>query len=104
MKTAKFWALQIVMVAMISLAFGPSVFAAPPDNAKADKTVALTSDEDTATHGEMNRMDNANLESGKATWKASDPAPACTSETLNLCTNADECMAAGGQWFDPVCF
>ena len=33
MKTAKFWLVQIAMVAIVSLIFGSPVFAGPPDQA-----------------------------------------------------------------------
>ncbi len=104
MKKTKFWLIQIVMVAVFSLTFGSPVFATPPNHASSDNTVVATESGDEMTHGEMNRLENANLDSGKAEWKNADPVPACGPENPELCTTQELCEAAGGMWFNVCVF
>lgn len=103
MKKVNFWIAQIVMVAIVSLAFGSPVFAAP----KAGKTATTaTADEEVATHGEDMRLENANLDEGNATWKSSEPPPpsTCSVDSPELCTSEQECLDAGGAiWFNEEC-
>ena len=102
MKKANFWIAQIVMVAIVSLAFGSPVFAGP----KAGKGVT-TATADEPTHGEEMRLENANLDQGNATWKSSeppDPSPTCSIDSPELCTSEQECLDAGGViWFNEEC-
>ena len=62
MKNIKFWLVQIAMVALVSLIFGSPVLAG--------KNKAASSDD--MSHGEMTRLDNANMDNGKASWKTDD--------------------------------
>ena len=41
MKNAKFWLVQIAMVAIVSLVFGSPVFAGPPAHAKGEKGLEM---------------------------------------------------------------
>jgi len=104
MKTAKFWMSQLMMLAMLSLALGSPVSANPPDHANSGKTVtsAVTADEGEMTQGEETRLENANLDEGKASWKNGEPS--CSSENPELCTTQELCDAAGGIWFNECIF
>jgi len=99
MNKAKFWLVHITMIAILSLAFGPSAIAAP--KSKAIKTATTEATGDLPTHGEEMRLDNANLEEGNADWKTGDntppdPEPVCTSSDTTECT-AETCT---GAWKD----
>jgi hypothetical protein len=97
MNKAKFWLVQITMVAMVSLVFGSPVFAGPPDHA--NKWAATASDGPTT--GEMTRLDNANLEEGEAEWKddtSGGGSGSVCSDDLSQCETEADCIAAGGAW------
>jgi len=59
MKNAKFWLVQIAMVAIVSLVFGSPVFAGPPDHAKGEKGVEMKN----ANASEQGKA-NANAKAG----------------------------------------
>ena len=100
MNKAKFWIIQITMLAIVSLAFGPTAFAAP--KSKDLNTVSAETTHEVATNGEEMRLDKANLEKGNADWKTGDttppdPEPVCTSSDTSGCT-AESCATSGGSW------
>lgn len=104
MNKARFWIVQIIMLAIVSLAFSPTAIAAP--KFKAIKTATTETTEEVATHGEEMRQDKANLENGEADWKTGDttppdpdPDPVCTSSDTSGCTT-ETCGLAGGSWND----
>ena len=68
MRKTKFWLFQIVMLVMLSLILGSPALADKP--VKVDKSVKA--DSATDSHGYDMRMENANLDSGKASWKTGD--------------------------------
>ncbi len=68
MRKTKFWLAQIVMLAIVSLILGSPALADKP--VKVDKSVKA--DSATDSHGYDMRMENANLDSGKASWKTGD--------------------------------
>ena len=98
MNKTKLWLVQIVMITIVSLAFGMPVLAAPPA-----KTVKAETTDGIATQGEEMRLDNANLEEGNADWKTGDtppdPDPVCTSSDTSGCT-VENCEPSGGSWND----
>ncbi len=70
MKKVKFWLVQIALIAIVSFIFG-SVFAGKD---KAQKAVSA----DEMSHGEMTRLENANMYNGNADWTTPvvpDPDP-----------------------------
>jgi hypothetical protein len=71
MKKIKFWLVQIAVIAIASLIFGSPVFAG-----KNKARAVISADE--MSHGEMTRLENANLDNGDADWKTPvvpDPDP-----------------------------
>ena len=86
MNKAKFWLVQIALIAIVSLALGPTAIAAPKSKPVKSVTADITGE--FYTHGEGMRLDNANLEEGNADWKTGDtnPVPACTIDNLSECT------------------
>jgi len=68
MRKTKFWLIQIVMLAIVSLILGSPALADKP--VKVDKSVKA--DSATDSHGYDMRMENANRDSGKASWKTGD--------------------------------
>ena len=107
MNKAKFWLIQITMLAIVSLAFGPTAIAAP--KSKAVKTATSSTIDELATHGEEMRLDKANLEEGNADWKTEDttppnPDPVCSQANPSECT-VETCGPAGGIWGDDrICY
>lgn len=109
MNNAKFWLVQMIMLAFLSLAFGSPAIAAPKSKAITNSTTSST--DDLATHGEEMRLDNANLEEGKADWKTGntpdpdpDPVPVCDADNRQNCTE-ETCEPAGGFWgSDNICY
>jgi len=55
MRKAKFWVMQIVMIAIVGLVFGSPVLAGPPDHAKGVKGVEMKN-----LNADDNAKDNAN--------------------------------------------
>jgi len=68
MRKTKFWLIQIVMLAIVSLILGSPALADKP--VKVDKSVKA--DSATGNHGSYMRMDHANMDNGKASWKTGD--------------------------------
>ncbi len=68
MRKTKFWLIQIVMLAIVSLILGSPALADKP--VKVDKSVKA--DSATGNHGSYMRMGHANMDNGKASWKTGD--------------------------------
>jgi hypothetical protein len=102
MNKAKFWLIQITMLAIVSLAFGPTAISAP--KSKSAKTITADITDEFETHGEEMRLDKANLEEGNADWKTEDTTPpdlvpVCTSSDTSGCT-VENCGPSSGSWND----
>ncbi len=83
MKKINFWLVQIIMVAVVSLAFGSPVFAGPDKAEKAAKVSV----------GEEMRLEKANLGEGNAKWKQADvPDPEPTCEDFGLVGDYPHCF------------
>jgi len=70
MRKTKFWLIQIVMLTIVSLILGSPALADKP--VKADKSVKAAAKSETSSHGSYMRMENANMDNGKASWKTGD--------------------------------
>jgi hypothetical protein len=89
MKNAKFWLVQIAMVAIVSLVFGSPVFAGPPDHAKG--LGAETSSNSHSNHSGGKAQAESNANENAAFMAASDDG------------EEDDCQVWATQ-MDPVTF
>jgi hypothetical protein len=87
MKNAKFWFVQIAMVAIVGLIFGSPVLAGPPDHAKGAKGVEMKNAHGTAQDGNANP--NAGFVADTGTG---------TSTGTGTGTDEEECQNWGTQY------
>ncbi len=108
MKTAKFWLVQIVMVAIVSLAFGSPVFADKSDakdqkwHEKLEKKFNKKMEKHPEKADKWQEKYDKKLAKHNAKHHADDPGPVCSQETPELC-NPDTCVEPIGIWFNGMC-
>ena len=108
MRKTKFWLVQILMVAIVSLVFGSPVFAGPPDHATksagADKSrTALTNHAGSHSQGMLHaNKENAAFMGVSEPDPVPDPEPdpvTCSAGDTSGC-DSQSCFDANGFWFD----
>lgn len=101
MSKTKFWLVQIVMVAIVSLVFGSPVFAGPPDGKGKGAEMSNTALTNHAG-GHSQSIDYAN---GNAAFMGnSEPDPVPDPEPEPDIDPAQACVESGGTWWDGQCF
>ena len=112
MSKTKFWLIQILLVAIVSLVFGSPVFAGPPDHAKGKKGAEMSYNALTNHASGSGNVQAVNKADGNAAFMgASEEPPAeeppaeeppaeepvCSSGTPEGC-DMNSCAVNGGLW------
>jgi len=115
MSKAKFWLVQIALVAIVGLVLGSPALADKPGFAGSAEKPGFAGQTGTPDHANAN-SDGTGNKGGNGGGKSQgdetgntdqDPAPVCSKETKDIpgvCT-AENCAPAGGTWGqDGVCY
>ena len=100
MRKTKFWLVQIVMLVMVSLVFGSAAFAGPPDHAKGKGAEMSTAAHNNHSGGHAQGGYHAN-ENAAFELDSSDPVPDPEPDPIDP---GEACLAAGGTWYQGVCY